>query len=43
VTVSVDYSIPRAAVARLAEPIIHKMNEHEADTLPANLKARMEG
>jgi hypothetical protein len=38
----VEYSIPGAAVGRLAEPVIHKMNEHEADTILANLKARME-
>jgi uncharacterized membrane protein len=42
VTLSVEYSIPGAAVGRLAEPIIHKMNEHEADIILANLKACME-
>jgi uncharacterized membrane protein len=42
VSVSVEYTIPGAALARLAEPIIHKMNEHEGETILANLKARME-
>jgi uncharacterized membrane protein len=42
VTMRVDYSIPGAAVGRLAEPIIQKMNEHEAGTILANLKTRME-
>lgn len=43
VSVNVDYTIPSAVLGKLAEPIIHKMNEHEAETLLANLKARMEG
>jgi uncharacterized membrane protein len=43
VSVSVDYTVPGAVLGRLAEPIIHKMNEHEADIVLANLKARMEG
>ena len=43
VTVNVDYTVPGAALGKLAEPIIHKMNEHEGETLLANLKARMEG
>jgi uncharacterized membrane protein len=43
VSVSVDYTIPGAVLGKLAEPIIHKMNEHEAETVLANLKARMEG
>lgn len=43
VSVSVDYTIPGAVLGRLAEPIIHKMNEQEAQTVLANLKARMEG
>jgi uncharacterized membrane protein len=42
VTVNAEYSIPGAALGHLAEPIIHKMNEHEADIILANLKARME-
>lgn len=43
VAVKVEYTIPGAALGRLAEPLIHKMNEHETDTILANLKARMEG
>ncbi|MCL7452015.1 MAG: SRPBCC family protein [Anaerolineae bacterium] len=42
VTVSVEYTIPTAALNRLAEPIIHKLNEHQAETFLANLKACME-
>ncbi len=42
VSVSVDYTIPGAVLGKLAEPIVHKMNEHEAETVLANLKARME-
>lgn len=43
VSLKVDYTVPGAILSKLAEPIIHKMNEHEADTVLANLKARMEG
>lgn len=43
VSVSVDYTIPGALLGRLAEPIVHKMNAQEAETVLANLKARMEG
>lgn len=43
VSVSVDYTIPGAVVGKLAEPIVQKMNEHEAETVLSNLKARMEG
>ncbi|MDI6696331.1 MAG: SRPBCC family protein [Anaerolineales bacterium] len=43
VSVSVDYTIPGAALGKLAEPIVHKMNEQEAETVLVNLKARMEG
>jgi len=42
VGVSVEYTIPGVALSRLAEPIIHKMNEHEGETILANLKACME-
>lgn len=41
-TVEVDYSIPGALLGKLAEPFITRQNEHEADTVLANLKARME-
>jgi uncharacterized membrane protein len=43
VNVAVDYSIPGNILGRLSEPIIHKMNEQEGETILANLKARMEG
>ncbi len=43
VSVSVDYTIPGAVLGKLAEPIVHKMNEREAETVLANLKAHMEG
>ncbi len=43
VSVSVDYTTPGAVLGKLAEPIVHKMNEREAETVLANLKARMEG
>ncbi|HEX9618072.1 MAG TPA: SRPBCC family protein [Anaerolineales bacterium] len=43
ISVSVEYSLPGAILGKLAEPVIHKMNEHESDTILANLKARMEG
>lgn len=42
VSVDVEYSIPGTALSRLTEPIIHKMNEHESETILANLKVRME-
>ena len=43
VTLNVEYIIPGTITSKLAEPIIHKMNEHEASTVLANLKAWMEG
>ena len=42
-TVEVEYTIPVPLLGKLAEAVIVKLNEHEADTLLANLKARMEG
>jgi uncharacterized membrane protein len=42
VSVDVEYSIPGTALSRLTESIIHKMNEHESETILANLKVRME-
>ena len=41
-TVEVEYSIPMPLLGKLAEAIIVKQNEHEADVLLANLKSRME-
>lgn len=42
-TVAVEYTVPSSLLGRLAEPVIHQMNEHEGDVILANLKARMEG
>ena len=41
-TLNVEYSIPGVVLSRLAEPLVHRINEHEADHLLQNLKARME-
>lgn len=43
VNLIVDYHVPGAALARLTEPIIQKMNVHESEAMLANLKARLEG
>lgn len=43
VSVQVEYALPGAVLSKLAEPVLDKMNEREAETLLANLKARMEG
>lgn len=42
VTVSVDYTIPVAALSRLAEPVIHKMNVREVGMVLDNLKTCLE-
>lgn len=42
-TVNAEYTIPMPLLGKLAEPIIAKQNEREAETLLANLKVRMEG
>lgn len=41
-TVEVEYIVPVPLLGKLAESFIIKQNEHEADALLANLKARME-
>ncbi len=41
-TVQVEYTIPSALLGKLVEPFIVKLNEHEAKTVLANLKTRME-
>jgi len=41
-TVDLEYTIPIPLLGKLAEAFIVKLNEHEADILLANLKARME-
>lgn len=43
VKLDVEYTLPGSVTNKLAEPIIHKVNEHEALTVLANLKAYMEG
>jgi uncharacterized membrane protein len=42
VDLGVEYNIPVPVLGKLAEAIIVKLNEHEADVLLENLKARME-
>jgi carbon monoxide dehydrogenase subunit G len=41
-TVEVEYKVPIPLIGRLAETLILKQNEHEAETMLDNLKARME-
>jgi len=41
-TATTEYKVPIPLLGKLAESIIVKMNENEADVLLANLKARME-
>jgi len=41
-TVEIEYIVPIPLLGKLAESFILKQNEHEADVLLANLKARME-
>ncbi len=41
-TLTVDYTIPGAVLAKLADPIVHRLNENEAETFLQNLKNRME-
>lgn len=41
-TVTVEYTVPIPLIGKLAEGVIGKMNDHDADTMLANLKARME-
>ncbi len=41
-TAEAEYTIPVPVLGKLAEAFVLKLNEHEAETLLANLKARME-
>lgn len=43
VDMAVEYTVPVPLVKKLAEQIVGKINEHEAETMLANLKVRMEG
>ena len=42
-TWNIDYSMPVPVLGKLAEAIVAKMNEGEADLVLSNLKARVEG
>ena len=42
VTFGGEYTVPIPVLGKLAEAIIVKMNEHEAELILANLKVRME-
>ena len=42
VHLTVEYTIPSSLLGKLAEPVITKLNEHDADMLVANLKLRIE-
>ncbi len=42
VTITDEYKVPVPVIGKLAEAVIVKLNENEADALLANLKARME-
>jgi uncharacterized membrane protein len=41
-SVLVEYTVPVPVLGRLAERVIVKLNEHEAEVTLANLKARLE-
>ena len=41
-SVQVEYTVPIPLLGKLAEAFVVKQNEHEMETLFANLKARME-
>jgi len=41
-SVEVDYTLPNVLLDKLAQPFLNKLNEHEAEILLNNLKARME-
>lgn len=42
VTVEVEYEIPNKVLSKLAEPIVRRINQHEATALLTNLKSYME-
>jgi hypothetical protein len=41
-TVEAEYSVSASLIGKLVEPVIIKLNEHEAETVLQNLKTRME-
>lgn len=42
VTLDVDYTLPNKLLQKLAAPVIERINDHEADVLLSNAKARLE-
>ena len=42
VTFEVEYKVPVPVLGRLAEHVVVKLNEHEADAMIANLKTQIE-
>ena len=42
VTFTGEYTIPTTLFTKFAEPVLIKLNEHEAEALVANLKVRLE-
>ena len=42
-TFEVEYKVPVPVLGKLAEKVVAKLNENEADVLMANLKAQIEG
>jgi uncharacterized membrane protein len=40
-TVEVEYTVPVKVLGRLAEPVVAKLNEREAETVLENLKTAM--
>lgn len=42
VTLEVDYTLPSHLLDRLAEPLLHRLNEREAETVLENLKTSLE-
>jgi uncharacterized protein YndB with AHSA1/START domain len=41
-SLEVEYEIPKTLLARLATPLLRRLNERDGDTLVHNLKERME-
>ena len=41
-TFEVEYKVPVPVLGRLAEKVVVKLNEHEADAVIANLKTQIE-
>jgi hypothetical protein len=40
--VDIEYAIPAPFIGKLAEAVVAKMNEHELETVLANIKATLE-